>query len=150
GLGILDRKTGNTAMSARPKPAVRADPIGTVARSAERSTKVGVVLQKRLQLANQRLNERANAARARLASNAALSPLTAWQQAAAYWTDLAQRSILFWDTLRQRGNQYVEHVRAGSPPVLHFEYESVLDARTFERPANYALVRIVPPAGVKV
>ena len=38
----------------------------------------------------------------------------------------------------------------GLPPVLHFEYETLLDARTFERPVNYALVRIIPPEGVTV
>lgn len=54
---------------------------------------------------------------------------TAWTEGAAYWTDLAQRPILFWDTMRGRGNEYVERVRAGSPPVLTFKYEAVLDAR---------------------
>jgi pimeloyl-ACP methyl ester carboxylesterase len=34
--------------------------------------------------------------------------------------------------------------------VLHFDYEMVLDGRTLDRPVNYALVRIVPPKGVKV
>ncbi len=34
--------------------------------------------------------------------------------------------------------------------MLHFDYEMVLDGRTLERPVNYALVRIVPPEGVKV
>jgi pimeloyl-ACP methyl ester carboxylesterase len=58
--------------------------------------------------------------------------------------------VLFWDTIRERGNNYLEHVRAGSPPVLHFKYETVLDARTFARPVNYALLRIVPPEGVTV
>ena len=57
--------------------------------------------------------------------------------------------MLFWDTLRQRGNQWLEHERAGKPPVLHFEYETVLDARSFERPVNYALLRILPPEGVR-
>ncbi|MDQ5941539.1 MAG: hypothetical protein QG572_352 [Pseudomonadota bacterium] len=58
--------------------------------------------------------------------------------------------MLFWETMRQRGNQFVEHQRAGLPPVLHFDYETVLDARTFDRPVNYALLRIVPPKGVKI
>ena len=40
--------------------------------------------------------------------------------------------------------------QAGLPPVLHFDYEMVLDGRTLERPVNYALVRIVPPEGVTV
>jgi len=73
--------------------------------------------------------------------------LAGWHR---YATDFAQRSILFWDTLRQRGNRYLEHERAGSPPVLFFDYELVLDGRKLARPVNYALVRIVPPEGVAV
>ena len=52
--------------------------------------------------------------------------------------------------MRQRGNNFVEHTQAGLPPVLHFDYETVVDGRTLERPVNYALVRIVPPEGVTV
>lgn len=59
-----------------------------------------------------------------------------------YQLDLWQRSILFWDTLRQRANNMLEHERAGLPPLLDFKYELLLDARTFEHPANYALLRI--------
>ncbi|UOK73890.1 DUF3141 domain-containing protein (plasmid) [Ancylobacter polymorphus] len=36
----------------------------------------------------------------------------------------------------------LEHEEAGMPPVLTFQYEMLLDARRFERPANYALLRI--------
>ena len=67
------------------------------------------------------------------------------QAAAEYWIDAWQRSILTWDLLRQRGNQYLEHERSGHPPVLVFDYRMVADARTFAKPANYALVRITPP-----
>jgi pimeloyl-ACP methyl ester carboxylesterase len=70
-----------------------------------------------------------------------------WQ---AYAVDFWQRGILFWDALRQRGKQFVSHELAGKPPVLHFDYEIVEDARRFERPVNYALVRITPPEGVIV
>jgi pimeloyl-ACP methyl ester carboxylesterase len=63
---------------------------------------------------------------------------------------LAERSVLFWDTLRQRGNNFIEHERAGKPPVLHFDYEMLMDARKFERPVNYAIVKIIPPPGVTV
>ena len=67
-----------------------------------------------------------------------------------YAVDATQRSILFWDTLRQRGNNFVENAAEGLKPVLHFDYETVLDGRSFERPVNYALLRITPPAGVTV
>jgi len=68
-----------------------------------------------------------------------------FQEATEYWTDRFQRSILALDVLRQRGNIYLEHGRAGNPPVLVFDYEMVMDGRELERPANYALVRILPP-----
>ena len=50
----------------------------------------------------------------------------------AYAIDFVQRSILFLDALRQRGNNFVEHERKGLPPVLQFDYEIVMDGRTFE------------------
>ena len=67
-------------------------------------------------------------------------------------TRSTSRSVRFccWDTLRQRGNNFIEHERQGLPPVLHFDYEMVMDGRSFERPVNYALLRIVPPKGVTV
>jgi pimeloyl-ACP methyl ester carboxylesterase len=66
--------------------------------------------------------------------------------AMSYWVDSWQRTVLFWDILRERGNVYVEHEKEGKPPVLVFDYEIIADARDFELPANYALARIVPPA----
>jgi len=70
------------------------------------------------------------------------------QETLDYWGDFWQRTILFWDVLRQRGNQYYQHKAMPVPNVLHFDYEVVLDGRTFERPANYILERIKPPEGV--
>jgi hypothetical protein len=60
----------------------------------------------------------------------------------AYQRDLFERAILFWDALRQRADNMIAHERAGKPPLLDFDYEVLLDARRFERPANYALLRI--------
>src|SRR6516164_1756495 len=59
-----------------------------------------------------------------------------------YQRDVWDRSILFWDTLRQRADNMIAHDRAGKPPLLDFDYELILDARRFERPVNYALLRI--------
>ncbi|WP_269531668.1 DUF3141 domain-containing protein [Chitinimonas sp. BJYL2] len=70
--------------------------------------------------------------------------------AGEYWRDAMERSVLTLDLLRQRGNLYLEHSQAGQPPVLVFDYEMVVDGRTLERPANYALVRIVPPEGCRI
>jgi pimeloyl-ACP methyl ester carboxylesterase len=77
-------------------------------------------------------------------------PWELWTDCSNYAVDLWQRTILFWDALRQRGNAFVEHERAGKPPMLHFKHEVVLDARKFQRPVNYALLRIIPPEGVTV
>ena len=68
-------------------------------------------------------------------------------EAVEYGLDAVQRSILFTDILRRRGNNYFESVEKGLPPVLVFNYEVILDARTFDRPANYALSRIIPREG---
>jgi pimeloyl-ACP methyl ester carboxylesterase len=78
------------------------------------------------------------------------SPAGAWQAGATYVADTLQRGILFWDTLRQRGNNFLAHERAGKPPLLVYDYETIVDGRTLERPVNYALVRITPPPGVTV
>jgi hypothetical protein len=67
-----------------------------------------------------------------------------------YMTDAAQRSVMFLDVLRQRGNQYREHLAEAAPHVLDYQVEVVLDGRKFEPPVNYALVRIVPPKTVEI
>src|SRR6516162_8153477 len=67
-----------------------------------------------------------------------------------YMVDAAQRSVLFADVMRRRGNQYLEHLAEKVPHVLHYAAELVLDGRTFERPVNYALARIIPPKGVEI
>lgn len=60
----------------------------------------------------------------------------------SYGLDVWQRTILFCDALRHRANNAMEHERAGMPPLLDFKYETILDARRFEQPANYSLLRI--------
>ena len=67
-----------------------------------------------------------------------------------YMLDAAQRNVLFWDVMRQSGNQYNEHLAEAAPHVLSYASELVIDGRTLERPVNYALVRIIPPKGVEV
>lgn len=71
----------------------------------------------------------------------------AWQN---YVIDSTERSILFWDTLRQRGDDYLQLKDEGNPPLLHFDYEILMDARKFDKPVNYALARILPPDGVTI
>jgi hypothetical protein len=67
-----------------------------------------------------------------------------------YAVDSIQRGILFWDAMRQRGNQYREQVSMDVPHVLSYETELVADGREMSPRANYLLARIVPPKGVKI
>ena len=67
-----------------------------------------------------------------------------------YWLDAWQRSVLFLDVLRERGNIYQEQSAKEVPHVLTFQAELVRDGRTLDRPVNYALVRIVSPAGIRL
>ena len=114
---------------------------------------VGEVFAEKMQGATETLNERIRKAQdeyIKALSTQPMAPWDLWQTRYEYTVDLAQRSVLFWDTLRQRGNNWIEHERAGEPPVLHFDYEMLMDARKFERPVNYAIVKIIPPPGVTV
>jgi pimeloyl-ACP methyl ester carboxylesterase len=81
----------------------------------------------------------------------AVAPLFGWCTAATeYLVDAGQRSILFWDVMRRRGNQYREHMAESVPHVLDYQAELIMDGRRLERPVNYCLARIVPPTGVEV
>ena len=125
----------------------------TLTRSQDISAKAGKLFQKRTGIAQENLRARLSKAYERALAGATtkpLSPWSLWSDWYDYAVDFTERSVLFWDTLRQRGNDYLEHLQQGQPPLLHFDYETVLDGRTFERPVNYALLRIVPPAGTQV
>ena len=65
------------------------------------------------------------------------------------FVDAAERTVLFLDAMRRRGNTYLEHVAAGEPPLLMFAHELVLDGRDLPRPCNYLLLHLLPPAGVE-
>lgn len=67
-----------------------------------------------------------------------------------YLIDAAQRTILFWDVMRQRGNAYREHLSETAPHVLDYQVELVVDGRKLDRAVNYVLVRVVPPKGTEV
>lgn len=69
---------------------------------------------------------------------------------ATYFTDAWQRTFLFWDTLLDRGNNYIEHLDQGTPPLLKFEHEVVMDGHHLTPPCNYALLRLIPPAHMPV
>lgn len=71
----------------------------------------------------------------------------AWR---AYCTDAAQRGLLFLDVLRRRGNEFIDNVEGGTPPMLDFAYQTVLDGASLSRPVNYSLLAVEPPAGVTI
>lgn len=73
-----------------------------------------------------------------------------WQQASEYAVDTVQRMALTLDVLRERGNNDRLHEQAGTPPVLDYGYEVVVDGRSLPHPTNYQLLRILPSAGVEV
>ncbi|SEK51713.1 DUF3141 domain-containing protein [Halomonas daqiaonensis] len=66
-----------------------------------------------------------------------------------YWRDTLERSVLFMDVMRQRGNQYLEHIEKTKPNVLGFDSEVLMDGRNLARPVNFELLRILPPEGVE-
>ncbi|MCP2226766.1 hypothetical protein OKW12_002177 [Pseudomonas silensiensis] len=67
-----------------------------------------------------------------------------WQE---YFTDLGQRSVLFWDTLRQRGDNTLAHERAGYPLLLKFNHETLIAGEDLPRPVNYSLLQIIAGPG---
>ena len=64
--------------------------------------------------------------------------------------DALQRSILFLDLLRQRGNEEIEITSRPLATVLSFGHEVLMDGRSLPRPMNYTLSRIVPPPGIVI
>lgn len=124
-----------------------------LSRSHDIALKVGLLFRKRTQLACESFQ-----ARMRQALNGSsagwpatlMTPMgmqTSWR----YAVDFLQRSILFWDMMRERGNNFLQMELEGGPrPVLHFQHDMVLDGRGFERPVNYALLKIIPPEGVTI
>jgi len=73
--------------------------------------------------------------------------MKAWSE---YLVDSVQRSVLFWDVMRKRGNIFLENVAKGEPPVLIFGYDVLLDGRKLDRPCNYTLMQIRPPEGLAI
>ncbi|MGF6696491.1 pimeloyl-ACP methyl ester carboxylesterase [Paraburkholderia sp. MM5496-R1] len=130
------------------------DQVTQLTRNHEIALKILRLLHNRLEEARQRFGQRTSDAikggdgtsALTIPNLAQFTPWGAWH----YTADFAQRSVLFWDALRQRGNEFIERHKAGIKPALHFDYDMVLDARHFERPVNYALLSIRPPEGVVV
>ncbi len=127
-----------------------ADLNATIDRAGTISRQVATLLDRRVRNASGRYAKRMQAAAKDLATRPPRNPLEVGQDALRYAIDATQRTLLFWDTLRERGNGWIAHERAGKPPLLHNDWEMLADARTFERPCNYALLRIIPPRDVRI
>src|SRR5688500_6937445 len=103
-----------------------------LAKSQDVATKVALLFQKRMKIAHENYGARIERAykkhgtlgekqRGDQPSIDAVKPADMWRGWFGYGMDAVQRSILFWDTLRQRGNNFIDHTRKGLPPVLNFE-----------------------------
>lgn len=79
-----------------------------------------------------------------------MSPVSFARAAFDYWRDTVERSVLFLDVMRLRGNQYLEHIEKTKPSVLGFEVEVLMDGRKLPRPVNYELMRVLPPQGIEI
>ena len=67
-----------------------------------------------------------------------------------YARDFWQRSVLFLDILRQRGNQREEMLAHGVTSVLIYDSELVMRGDELPHPVNYSLLRIIPPEGAEI
>ena len=84
------------------------------------------------------------------AATPVLSPFGIFAPAVEYMIDATQRSVLFWDVMRQRGNQYRERLAETTPHVLDYDVELVVDGRKLDRPVNYVLAKVIPPSGIEI
>ncbi|UTD54586.1 DUF3141 domain-containing protein [Halomonas sp. MS1] len=79
-----------------------------------------------------------------------VDPFGFGRAAAGYWRDSIERSVLYWDVMRERGNQYLEHMEQTKPNVLGFDTEVLMDGRTLPHPTNYELLRVLPPSHIQI
>jgi pimeloyl-ACP methyl ester carboxylesterase len=78
------------------------------------------------------------------------NPFSAYKDMLEYLIDAGQRTVLYWDVMRQRGNQYLEHMAQTAPHVLQFDHELIVSGRTLPQPVNYGIVKIRPPEGTLI
>jgi hypothetical protein len=80
----------------------------------------------------------------------AVNPVAASKALAEYLVDAAQRSFLLLDILRERGDEQADIASRPLATVLRFDHEILLSGRSQQRPFNYTLSRIIPPAGAVI
>ncbi|HWR67595.1 MAG TPA: DUF3141 domain-containing protein, partial [Desulfomonilia bacterium] len=85
-----------------------------------------------------------------MAKTESINPANIYSELTEYLLDAAQRTVLYWDVMRQRGNQYLEHISEKAPNVLQFDYEVLMSGRTLPQPVNYGIVKIRPPKGTTI
>ncbi len=78
----------------------------------------------------------------------AVSSINPVASGSEYMVDAFQRSVLFFDLLRQRGNEEIEITSRPMATVLRFDHEELMSGRSLARPINYSLLRILPLPGV--
>lgn len=76
-----------------------------------------------------------------------MAPDTSFFPWPAYGIDAWQRSVLFLDVLRQRGNAFLAREDDPMRNVLTFDFDVVMDGRDLPRPVNYWMARVTPPEG---
>ena len=92
------------------------NPAKKLSQSHDVAAKVTQILQGRTKLASERFKERIEQACEQQVASLTTNPLAPWQawaSSAQYGVDFAQRAILLWDTLRQRGNNFHRARAAG-------------------------------------
>ena len=62
-----------------------------------------------------------------------------------YLVDAAERTVLFLDILRQRGNEQADMTSRPLATVLTFGHEILVSGKGLKRPINYSLSRVNPP-----
>ena len=77
-------------------------------------------------------------------------PFRMTQDLIDYWTDATQRTALFLDLLRQRGDEQAQITARPMATVLTFDHEIVMSGSGLPRPINFFLARVIPPEGVRV
>ena len=85
-----------------------------------------------------------------MSKSESVNPIVAFKALTEYLTDAAQRSVLYWDVMRRRGNQYLEEKARSVPHVLQFDHHLILDGRTLSPPVNYGVIKIDPPKGIVI
>jgi hypothetical protein len=79
-----------------------------------------------------------------------MEPLMGPLAFADYARDAWQRSVLFLDILRRRGNQRDQMTARGADSVLSYDTEVVMRGDSLPHPVNYTLLKVLPSTDVEI